>query len=349
MSDWKKTLLKSSALMKDAIKILNNESFRIVLVEDEDKKLIGTITDGDIRRGLLKHLPMNSQLSEFMSTEPTVAKVTDNHNQILLKMQELDLLQIPIVDDYGKVVGLETLQNLNEKKRYGNPVFLMAGGLGKRLRPLTKDIPKPMLNVGSQPILETILKQFIEAGFYNFYISINYKAEILQAHFKDGSDWKVSIKYINEDEPLGTAGALGLLPKDIPDLPIIVMNGDLLTKVDFQELLSFHIEQGLQATMCVRDYEFKVPYGVIHAEGHCITSIIEKPVHKFFINAGIYVLNPVVLNMINGKDYLDMPDLFSELINEGKQASIFPLYEYWLDIGKINQFNQAQIDLKDFF
>lgn len=302
MHNWKKTILKPSAVMEDAIRVLNSETYRIVLVEDQDKKLVGTITDGDIRRGLLQHLAMDAKLTEFMSTKPTVAKVEDSQNQILLKMQELDLLQVPIVDDYGKLVGLETLHNLHEKKRYDNPVFLMAGGLGKRLRPLTDDIPKPMLNVGSQPILETILKQFIEAGFHNFYISINYKAEILKAHFKDGSEWKVSIKYIHEEEPLGTAGALGLLPKNIPDLPIIVMNGDLLTKVDFEELLSFHTEHGLAATMCVRNYEFKVPYGVIEAEEHLITSIIEKPIHKFFINAGIYVLNTEVLNMVSGRD-----------------------------------------------
>nr|MCS5609991.1 sugar phosphate nucleotidyltransferase [Candidatus Poribacteria bacterium] len=239
---WKKIILKQSATMQEAIQVLNNESLRIVLVGDDDQKLVGTITDGDIRRGLLRHLTMNATLSEFMFTQPTVASVTDNRDQILLKMQELDLLQIPIVDESGKVVGLETLHHLIIKKEYDNPVFLMAGGFGKRLRPLTEHIPKPMLNIGSKPILETILEQFIDAGFHNFYISTHYKAEIFQAHFGDGSDWGVSINYINEEEPLGTAGALGLLPKEILNLPILVMNGDLLTKVDFQELLTFHAE-----------------------------------------------------------------------------------------------------------
>ena len=345
---WKKIILKQSATMQEAIQVLNNESLRIVLVGDDDQKLVGTITDGDIRRGLLRHLTMNTALSEFMFTQPTIASVTDDPNQILLKMQELDLLQIPIVDESGKVVGLETLQHLLTKKQYDNPVFLMAGGFGKRLRPLTEDTPKPMLYVGSKPILETILEQFIDAGFHNFYISTHYKAEILQAHFGDGSDWGVSINYIHEEKPLGTAGALGLLPKEGSDLPILVMNGDLLTKVDFQELLFFHSENGGDATMCVREYDFQVPYGVIQAEEHRITSIVEKPVHKFFINAGIYVLNPDSLNTIDGKSYLDMPHLLSEKINGNRQVNMFPLHEYWLDVGQVEEFEKAQLDSQEW-
>ena len=349
MYDWEKTILKKCATMQEAIQVLNNESLRIVLVVDDNQKLVGTITDGDIRRGLLRHLTINSALSEFMFTQPTVASVTDDHNQILLKMQELGLLHFPIVDECGKVVGLEYIHHILEKKRSDNPVILMAGGYGKRLRPLTEHTPKVMLNVGSKPILETILEQFIDAGFHNFYISIYFKAEILQAHFGDGSDWGVSINYIHEEKPLGTAGALGLLPKEGFDLPIIVMNGDLLTKVDFQELLSFHLENGGDATMCVREYDFQVPYGVIQAEEHRITSIVEKPVHKFYINAGIYVLNPDALNTIDGKSYLDMPHLLSEKINGNRQVNMFPLHEYWLDVGQVDEFEKAQLDSRELF
>jgi len=335
--------------MQEAIEVLNNESLRIVLVVDDEQKLVGTVTDGDIRRALLRHLTLEAVLSEFMFTQPTVASVTDDHNQILLKMQEFDLLQIPIVDEFGKVGGLETLQHLHEKKQYDNPVVLMAGGFGRRLRPLTEHTPKSMLNVGSKPILETILDQFIGAGFYRFFISTHYKAQHLQKHFGDGSDWGVSIEYIHEDEPLGTAGALGLLPKNIPGLPVLLMNGDLLTKVDFQELLSFHVEHGGEATMCVREYVFQVPYGVIQAEEHRITSIVEKPVHKYFINAGIYVLNPSILNTIDGKSYLDMPHLLIENINGNKQVNMFPLHEYWLDIGQMKQYEQAQVEIRENF
>jgi len=258
-------------------------------------------------------------------------------------------MQIPVVDKDGRVIGLETLQHLLEKKRYDNPVFLMAGGFGTRLRPLTEHTPKPMLNVGTKPILETILNQFIDAGFYNFFISTHYKAEIVHAHFGDGSEWNVSIQYVHEKEPLGTAGALGLLPKNLPDLPIVMMNGDLLTKVDFLELLSFHNEQGCDATMCVREYDFQVPYGVINASGHRITSIVEKPIQKFFVNAGIYVLNSSILEKIDGEGYLDMPYLLSQEIENHGLVNMFPLHEYWLDIGQMEQFEQAQIDSRRIF
>ena len=347
MYDWKNTILNQSATMQEAIQVLNDEALRIVLVVDGYQKLVGTVTDGDIRRALLRHLTMETVLSEFMFTQPTVASVNDDRNQILLDMKKLDLLQIPIVDESDKVVGLETLYSLIEKKQYDNPVVLMAGGVGKRLWPLTEQTPKPMLHVGSKPILETILNQFIDAGFHHFFISTHYKAEIIEAYFGDGSDWGVSIQYIHEEQPLGTAGALGLLPKDLPDLPIILMNGDLLTKVNFQELLSFHTKHGSDATMCVREYDFQVPYGVIQAEKHRITSIIEKPVHKFFINAGIYMLNPDVFNTIDGKSYIDMPHLLNERIGRNKQVNIFPLHEYWLDIGQIEHLERAQLDSQE--
>ncbi len=349
MFNWKKTILNQSASIKEAIQVLNDEALHIVLVVDDAQKLIGTVTDGDIRRGLMLHLTLDTIVSEIMFTEPTVAGVNDGHKYILQKMNELGIMQIPIVDAGGKIVGLETLQILQEKKRSDNPVVLMAGGFGKRLEDLTEHIPKPMLNVGSQPILEIILKQFIDAGFHHFFISTHFKAKILQDHFGDGSDWDVSIQYIHEEKPLGTAGVLGLLPKNLPNLPIILMNGDLLTKVDFLELLSFHRENDGDATICGREHSFQVPYGVIKMEGHCIKNIVEKPVHKFFINSGIYVLNPDFISMIDVGSYLDMPQLLSLRINENKKINMFPLHEYWLDIGQKEQFNQAQIDIQEVF
>jgi len=225
----------------------------------------------------------------------------------------------------------------------------MAGGFGKRLRPLTEHTPKPLLQIGSKPILETILDQFVEAGFHRFYISTHYKAEMVQEHFGNGSERGISIQYVHEYEPLGTAGALGLLPDDLPDLPIMMMNGDLLTKVDFIELLNFHSSNGGDATMCVREYEFEVPYGVIKAEDYRITSIVEKPVHRFFVNAGVYVLSPSVVEDIDGGSYLDMPHMLEERIRSDRKINMFPIHEYWLDIGKMEQFEQAQIDARELF
>jgi len=349
MHDWRKVILLQTDTMQEAIEVLNAESLQIVMVEDDENRLIGTVTDGDIRRGLLKHNSIDTPLSAFMNQKPTVATATESEEAIIAKMRSQDILQIPVLDSNGKVVGLETLQLLLEKKSYDNPVFLMAGGFGKRLHPLTDNIPKPLLKVGKKPILETILNQFAEAGFHDFYVSTHYKAEMIKKYFGDGSDWDVSIKYVHEDTPLGTAGSLGLLPDDLPDIPLIMMNGDLLTKVDFQQLLNFHVEHCGDTTMCVREYDFQVPYGVVKAEGQCVTSIVEKPVHKFFVNAGIYVLNPSILKSLDGSQYLDIPELFGTVIKEGGQVNMFPLHEYWLDIGRIEQFDQAQHDSIELF
>lgn len=248
---------------------------------------------------------------------------------------------MPIVNEQGVLVGLETLQHLIKNISYDNPVLLMAGGFGTRLLPLTKETPKPLLKVGKLPILETIITQFIDAGFHNFYISTHYKAEMVRKHFGDGSAWGVSIQYIHETKPMGTAGSLGLLPRDIQDLPILVMNGDLLTKVNFEHLLEFHKEQGGVATMCVREYDFQVPYGVIESKECRITSIVEKPVHQFFVNAGIYVLNPALVKSVDGKTYLDMPSLLESRIENGEQVDTFPLHEYWIDIGHLEEFERA--------
>ena len=225
----------------------------------------------------------------------------------------------------------------------------MAGGFGMRLQPLTNDIPKPLLKIGNKPILETILHQFIDAGFHNFYISTHYKADMVRKHFSDGKKWNVSIQYVHEDKPLGTAGALGLLTVDFPELPIIMMNGDLLTNVDFGSLLKFHNEQDAIATMCVREYDIQVPYGVVKLSQQKVVSITEKPIQKFFINAGIYVLNSSLLLSVDGESHIDMPNLLEKQIEANEKVNIFPLHEYWLDIGQIEQLEQAKLDSENLF
>jgi len=345
MHDWQKTILSKTDTMKIAIKTLEDESFRIVMIVDSNRRLIGTVTDGDIRRALIQHVSMDAQLDEFMFKKPTVANPCDDKETILAKMKERNLLQIPIVDDNGVVLGLKTLQNLLNKSKNKTPVFIMAGGFGKRLRPLTESVPKPMLKVGKKPILEEILERFIKAGFYNFYISTHYKAEVVREHFGNGDDWNVSIQYIHEKEPLGTAGALGLLPDNLPEQPILVMNGDLLTKIDFEHLLNYHCEQGGSATMCVREYDFQVPYGVITAKENKVLSIVEKPIHRFFINAGIYVLNTSIIRRINTGGYLDMPQMLEDEISQGTEVNLFPIYESWLDIGRPEDYMKAKKDL----
>jgi dTDP-glucose pyrophosphorylase len=349
MYDWKKTILKKTDTMQSAVEVLNKESLGIAMVVSEDQCLIGTVTDGDIRRGLINNLSMDISIVEIMFKEPIVASIKDSRKKILSRMKLFGLLQMPIVDSSKRIFGLETLQHLLEKHKYDNPVFLMAGGFGKRLQPLTDHIPKPLLKVGSKPILENIVDQFISAGFHNFYISTHYKADMISGYFGNGNDRNVTIEYVHEEQPLGTAGSLGLLPDNMPNLPILMMNGDLLTKIDFSELLCFHVKKGGDATICVREYDFQVPYGVIKSKGGQITSIQEKPIHRFFVNAGIYVLNPTILENIDGVSYLDMDQLLEEKIENFGQVNMFPMHEYWLDIGQIEQFDQAQRDMINFY
>lgn len=347
MDRWEKTILKPTDSIKRAIKVLDDGGMRIALVLDDDRKLKGTITDGDVRRALLNHCSLETLVTEIMQKTPTTAWVNDTYDEILSLMKSKDLLQIPLLDQDECVVGLETLQELIDGIKYDNPVFLMAGGFGTRLYPLTKEKPKPLLNVGTKPILETILNQFIESGFHDFYISTHYKAEMVREHFGDGSRWGVRIQYIHEEKPLGTAGALGLLPDDITKLPVVMMNGDLLTKVNFEHLLAFHNEQKGLATMCVREYDFQVPYGVIETSAHRITSIVEKPVHNFFVNAGIYVLEPELVQQVNGIEYLDMPNFMEQQIEQGEKIYSFPIHEYWLDIGRKDEYERANRDISE--
>lgn len=344
MIDWRKVILKPTDTLQKAIQVLDSEALRIVMVADEVGRLLGTVTDGDIRRALIQHSRMDEPLRNVMFTNPTTASFEDDRESILSMMKNKDLLQVPILDVEGIVVGLKTLHHLLKNRKLDNPVFLMAGGFGKRLRPLTNNVPKPLLKVGNKPVLEIILEQLVEAGFHNFYISTHFKAEMVRQHFGNGSKWGINILYANEEEPLGTAGALGLLPKDLPDLPLLMMNGDLLTKINFEHLLSFHNEKGGIATMCVREYDFQVPYGVIRTNEHRITSIVEKPVHTFFVNAGIYVLESELVKCVSGTTFLDMPHLLEERIQHNEQINSFPVHEYWLDIGQIDQFEQAQSD-----
>jgi dTDP-glucose pyrophosphorylase/predicted transcriptional regulator len=348
MHEFKNILLKPTDSLQKSIQILHEGGRRIALVTDNDDKLIGTVTDGDIRRALVQHFSMSIEIELVMNNNPVTAQNIDAESKVLEMMESQSLLHMPIIDENGKLVGLDTLQDLIKKVKYDNPIFLMAGGFGTRLEPLTNEKPKPLLIVGGKPILETILLQFIDFGFHNFFISIHYKAEMIKNHFGDGSKWGVSINYIQEEKPLGTAGSLGLLPFESINLPIIMMNSDLLTRVDFQALLDFHQENNGIATMCVREYDFQVPYGVVKSSDYEIIDIEEKPIHSFFVNAGIYVLDPRVIENISGNAYLDMPNLLQQNISNNETVNMFPIHEYWLDIGHKDQYILANQDIKNF-
>ncbi|SVE20562.1 uncharacterized protein METZ01_LOCUS473416, partial [marine metagenome] len=225
-----------------------------------------------------------------------------------------------------------------------NLVLLMAGGFGRRLYPLTRDIPKPLLRVGNKPILESIIEQLAEAGFQRFFLAVHYKSEQVRTHFGDGSNWGVTIEYLEEGKPLGTAGALGLLNHDLVDAPLLMMNGDLLTRLSFNQLLEYHVAHGGVATMCVREYNFQIPYGVVQGDGVLVQGIVEKPVQKYFVNAGIYVLEPRLVKQCNIEQSKDMPDLLQANVEAGAQVNMFPIHEYWLDIGRMEEYERAQVE-----
>lgn len=346
MKPWRKALVNSSVTLEQSIQVLDKAAMRIALIVGEDDKLLGTLTDGDVRRALLKHLPLNTPVTEVMNTQPKTAEQDWTESRVLAMLEQYELLQIPLVDSEGRVIGLANLHDILNKHRHDNPVFLMAGGFGTRLRPLTNNCPKPMLKVGDKPILEQILLNFVEAGFHRFYISTHYMPEAIRDYFGEGEKWGVSIQYVHEEEPLGTGGALGLLPHDEIDQPLFLMNGDLLTSLNLHSFLEFHERQNGVATMCVREYEHQVPFGVITSEGTLIKSMVEKPVHRFFVNAGIYLLDPTLVKSVAPGTRIDMPTLLEKEIDGGKAVNMFPIHEYWLDIGRMDDFNKAQTEVQ---
>ncbi|HBZ81747.1 nucleotidyltransferase family protein [Brevibacillus sp. FSL K6-0770] len=348
MVNWRDLLVSPQTPIINTLEIIDKNARQIALVVDEEDRLLGTVTDGDIRRGLLKGRALTDHISLVMNSFPTVASPYDTRDNVLALMKIKQLHQIPVVDEDGRIVHVEILDELLRPKKKENWVVLMAGGLGTRLHPLTHDCPKPLLKVGDKPILETILQSFVDQGFYKFYISVKYKAEMIQKHFGSGERWGVTIRYIEEQQSLGTAGALSLLPARPTD-PFFVMNGDLLTKVHFEQLLDFHKNYQAHATMCVREYDHQIPYGVVRLDKQRLTSIEEKPIQRFFVNAGIYVLNPSVLEYIPHNTYLDMPSLFDKLLKEAKDTIAFPIREYWLDIGRITDFEKANREYMEVF
>ena len=342
MEHWHKALLDSHATLEQAIEVLNIAAIRVGLIVDGSGRLLGTVTDGDIRRAMLNHMALTMRVTEVMNTKPKIAEEDWTQNRVLASLEQYKILQLPIINSEGRVIGLHDLHEIVNKHRHENPVFLMAGGFGSRLRPLTNDCPKPMLKIGNKPILEKILTNFIEAGFYRFFISTHYMPEVISDYFGDGEKWGVSIRYVHEEEPLGTGGGLGLLPHNEIDQPMFVMNGDLLTSVDLQSFLRFHSTNNGVATMCVREYEHQIPFGVIETEGMKLKSIVEKPTYRFFVNAGIYLLDPAVVKSVLPKNRVDMPILLEQEISAGNIVNTFPIHEDWLDIGRIDDFNRAQ-------
>jgi dTDP-glucose pyrophosphorylase len=339
-SQWKRALLSSAGSIEDAIKVLSDASLKIVLVTDSTLRLMGTITDGDIRRGLLRGLTLSSPISEVINLKPIVVPKIFTREVVKKMMSANRIFQIPIVDDELKLIGLHIWDEQRTTVVRDNVMVIMVGGRGTRLLPKTEKTPKPMLLLGGKPILEHIINRAKAAGIVEFVLAIHHLGEVIEEYFGNGQRLGVNISYIKEKSPLGTAGALGLIdPK--PTKPIIVANGDVITDIRFGDILEFHSQNNAIATMAVQVYESENPFGVVQTKGISITGYEEKPIVRSLVNAGVYVLNPSALDFMEKGAECSMPTLFEMLRTESLKTIAFPLHENWLDLGSPSDLAKA--------
>ena len=348
--DYLANLTQSSSLIKECIKLLDELEIKILFIIDNKKTLVGTVTDGDIRRAILNGYDLSEPILKAMNNKFIRYLEGSDLSDIESKILKDDLQAIPVIDNIGTIIEVHAVGAHLHQAFKDNTVLLMAGGFGTRLMPLTDSCPKPLLKVGEKPIIQTIIENFMEYGFNNFVISTYYKSEMVKDFLGDGKNMNCSIEYLEEESPLGTAGCLSLLSEKHLKKPVIMMNGDILTKVNFTQLLDFHIKAKTSVTMCARNYTHQIPYGVINTRDHLIESIDEKPTQVSKVNAGIYIVNPQTIKNLKSGTNLDMPSLINnELERNNNAVSVFPIHEYWLDIGQMKDYQKAQVDFLSNF
>jgi len=341
--DISKLKISRSTSVLDALRVIDYGSCHIALVVNDESKLLGTLTDGDIRRGLLHGKSLQNSVAELMNTNFIYLTDGEDDSLIQREMKQRCLRHLPILDKEGILLGLKLIDDGREYSALKNPVVIMAGGRGTRLLPLTKDCPKPMLRIGKKPMLEILIEQCIESGLNDIFISVNYLKEQIIDYFKDGSKKGVQIRYLEEKKPLGTAGSLSLL-KDRVDKPFLVLNGDVLTRVPLAQIVKYHYENTLKATICVRHHNIAVPYGVVETDGISFKRIREKPVIKTLVNAGMYIIDPGLLSMINDKRKMDMTELIELTAKSGQPVGVCPIHEYWVDAGLPETLREASME-----
>lgn len=330
-----------------AIEQLDHAGTGILLLCDAERHLVATCTDGDIRRAILRGVSMDIACIAIANHQPLVAHAPIAPLEALHLMdhgKQVVINQLPVLDENERVVNLILRSDLTRHVESFSAV-IMAGGAGTRLRPLTETLPKPLLPVGERPVMEHILEQMRQSGIERVNVTTHYLSEKIEAHFGDGSAFGVRLNYVTEDRPLGTAGGLGLFPP--PKETLLVINGDILTNVDFRTMLAFHHEHNAALTVGVRPHLYTVPYGVVDTDGAEVRGIREKPEIQFLTNAGIYLLEPFVYDYIPNGERFDMPELIQALIENGQRVVSFPIIEYWLDIGQHADYERAQSDVKD--
>lgn len=329
---WQLAILEEDVSIHDAIKNLDKVAIKIVLITSINGALVGTISDGDIRRGLLRGLNLESSINDVINKNPFVVHPGLDRETVIQLMIANKIQQIPIINDNQLIVGLHLWDEITEKEKRNNLMVIMAGGKGTRLMPHTKNLPKAMVQISGKPILHHIIDKAKLEGFSNFLISVFHLGNIIEDYFGNGDLFGVNIDYIREDLPLGTAGALSLIdPK--PDSPFIVTNTDVLTDVNYGELLDFHIRHDAVGTMAVRQHEWRHPFGVVETKGVEITGFKEKPITRSHINAGVYALNPAAISVLDTNSHCDMPTLFERLKINANLTIAYPMHEPWLDVG----------------
>lgn len=325
--------LKANDSVLNVVTNIQNSQYQICFIVDDQGSLIGSIADGDIRRGLIEGHSIDSLASQIMNPNPISILATQSERQAQTIMSANQIKQLPVVNEDHQLIGLYLVDQILNLAHKENSILIMAGGFGKRMMPLTENLPKPMLKVAGKPILEHIILNAKAQGFRKFIISLHYLGNLIIDHFGDGSNLDISIQYIHESEPLGTAGAMALIDP-LPNLPFIVTNGDIITDVNYANLLHFHESNKSQATMAIKKYELQNPYGVVNIKGLEITSFEEKPIQMSYVNAGIYALNPSSLKYLKVNEPCDMPDLFELLKNNNHLITAYPLHETWADVGR---------------
>lgn len=331
------------ATIRQAIEAIDAGAVEIALVVGSCRKLVGAVSDGDVRRALLSGVDLDDPVAPIVSRTPVVAAPEASRETLLKLMIERGVEQIPLVRD-GVLVDLAFIRDLVLPEPSDEPVVIMAGGQGARLRPLTEDTPKPMLPVGDRPLLETILDHVRQAGFRRVFMAVNYRAEVIERHFGDGNSHGVDITYFHEPRQLGTAGALKLMDEDI-DRPFLVINADLLTNVSLSSLMRFHVEEGNVVTVGVRKYCLEVPYGVVDLDSTRVERLREKPTLDFYVNAGLYAVNPEAISLLPADwEQFGMTDVIDAAIASKRRVGGFPIREFWLDIGQFADYERANDD-----
>ena len=343
--NWRNTLISLDSKITDAIATLDMTGLKLVIVVDSGGRLLGTISDGDIRRGLLKGLEIDSPISSIIHRDTLVIPAEMDTQVVMQLMIANKIFQIPIVDEANQVVGLQLYDEIILPAERSNLMVIMAGGRGSRLHPQTEHCPKPLLPIAGRPILEHIITQAKAEGFKHFVIAIHYLGHMIEEYFGNGHKMGVKIDYLREEKPLGTAGALSLFEK-LPNLPIVVTNGDVITDIRYAAILDFHEEQGAAATMAVRSHEWQNPFGVVQIQGVEIISYDEKPTYRSNVNAGVYVLDPAVLKFIPKSEVFDMPSLFEIAGKNSERTVAYPVHEQWLDVGRPKDLQQAENQAK---